>query len=130
MQTKLKTQLVSIVALGAAALAAGGCVVVVDGEGVHRGTSDVEWARVSEPAPASSTAVAADGALAREVRSRFQADTALAEEDITVSSSGDVVTLHGRLSNAALLEHALRVAAEVPGVTRVVSRLTIEMEGQ
>lgn len=127
MQTKFKTPLVPTLALCAVALAAGGCVVVVDGEGVHRGTSDVEWAKVSEPTPA---ATAEDGALAREVRSRFQADTALAEEDITVSSSGEVVTLHGRLSNAALLEHALGVAADVPGVSRVVSRLTIEMEGQ
>ena len=102
---------------------------IEDGEGVHRGTSDVEWAKVSEPAPVTATE-AADGALAREVRSRFMADTALAAEDITVSSSGDVVTLHGRLSNPALLEHALGVAAEVPGVNRVVSRLSIEMEGQ
>lgn len=127
MQTKFKTPLVPALALCAAALAAGGCVVVVDGEGVHRGTSDVEWAKVSESTPAATTA---DGALAREVRSRFAADSALAEEDITVSSSGEVVTLHGRLSSAALLEHALGVAADVPGVTRVVSRLTIEMEGQ
>ena len=129
MLTKLKTPVVPGLALCAAALAAGGCVVVVDGEGVHRGKSDVEWAKVGDSAPAAEAATA-DGALAREVRSRFTADTALAEEDITVSSNGDVVTLHGRLSNPALLEHALGVAAEVPGVTRVVSRLTIEMEGQ
>lgn len=129
MQTKFKTSLVPALALCSAALAAGGCVVVVDGEGIHRGKSDVEWAKVSEPAPAMSDAPA-DGALAREVRTRFMADTALAEEDITVSSSDDVVTLHGRLSDAGLLEHALRVAAEVPGVSRVVSRLTIETEGQ
>lgn len=127
MQTKSKTPLVPALVLCAAALAAGGCVLVVDGEGVHRGTSDVEWAKVSEPSAAATTS---DGGLAREVRSRFLADSVLAEEDITVSSSGDVVTLHGRLSNAALLEHALGVAADVPGVSRVVSRLTIEMEGQ
>jgi osmotically-inducible protein OsmY len=129
MQTKFKTSLVPALALCAAALAASGCVVVVDGEGVHRGKSDVEWANVSEPAPTMSDAPA-DGGLAREVRTRFMADTALAAEDITVSSSADVVTLHGRLSDAALLEHALRVAAEVPGVSRVVSRMTIEKEGQ
>ncbi len=129
MQMNFNTTRIPALVLCAAALAAGGCVVVVDGEGVHRGQSDVEWARVSEPDSASSNA-AADGGLAREVRSRFSADTALAAEDITVSSSDDVVTLHGRLSDAALLEHALRVASEVPGVTRVVSRLTIEMEGQ
>jgi osmotically-inducible protein OsmY len=129
MSTKFKMPLVPALALCAAAAAAGGCVLVVDGDGVHRAKGDVEGARVSDPDPTSST-TAADGALAREVRSRFSADTALAGEDITVSSSGDVITLHGRLGDAALLEHALRVAAEVPGVSRVVSRLTIEMEGQ
>lgn len=129
MLTKFKTPLVPALALCAAAFAAGGCVLVVDGEGAHRAHSDVEWARVSEPARSTSTATA-DGALAREVRSRFTADSALAQEDITISSSGAVVTLHGRLSDAVLLEHALRVAAAVPGVERVVSRLTIEMEGQ
>ncbi|MGD9388614.1 MAG: BON domain-containing protein [Gammaproteobacteria bacterium] len=128
MQTKFKTSLVPALALCAATLAASGCVVVVDGEGVHRGKSDVEWANVSEPAAETSTV--ADGSLAREVRSRFMADTSLAEQDITVSSSGDIVTLHGRLDDPVLLEHALRVASEVPGVTRVVSRLTVEMEGQ
>jgi osmotically-inducible protein OsmY len=128
MQMKFHTTRMPALVMCALALAAGGCVLVVDGDGVHRDKSDVEWARVSEPAPAASSA--ADGSLAREVRSRFSADTALAGEDITVSSSDDVVTLHGRLSDAALLEHALRVASEVPGVTRVVSRLTIEMEGR
>ena len=128
MSMKFKLPLIPALALCAAVVTAGGCVLVVDGDGVHRAKSDVEWARVSESEPASASA-AADGALARDVRSRFAADTVLAEEDITVSSSDDVVTLHGRLSDAALLEHALRVAAEVPGVTRVVSRLTIEMEG-
>lgn len=129
MSTKLNMPLVRVLALCAAAATAGGCVLVVDGDGAHRARSDVEWARVSEPAPATATA-AADGALAREVRSRFTADTALAGEDITVASSGGVVTLHGRLSDAALLEHALRVAADVPGAARVVSRLTVEMEGK
>lgn len=129
MQTKFKMALVPALALCAAAVTAGGCVLVVDGDGMHRADSDVEWARVSEPG-SGSYSTAADGTLAREVRNRFTADTALAGEDITVSSNEDVVTLHGRLSDAALLEHALRVASEVPGVTRVVSRLTIEMEGQ
>jgi len=129
MSMNFKIPPITALALCAAAMTTGGCVLVVDGEGVHRAKSDVEWAQVSESEPASAS-VAADGALAREVRSRFAEDTALMEEDITVSSSDDIVTLHGRLSDAALLEHALRVASEVPGVTRVVSRLTIEMEGQ
>ena len=129
MQTKFKVALIPALALCVATLAAGGCVVVVDGEGVHRAkSSDVEWADPSEPA--AETSAVADGSLAREVRSRFMADTSLAEQDITVSSSADIVTLHGRLDDPVLLEHALRVASEVPGVTRVVSRLTIEMEGR
>lgn len=108
-----------------AAVLGSGCVLVVGGDGSGRGT-DVEWStweRGSRAEPA-----AADGGLAREVQSRIRMDTALSAEDITVSSSGSVVTLHGRVGDLALLEHAMRVAGTVAGVTRVVSRLTVEME--
>ena len=128
----MKTSVNSLAAsmLCMAALAAGGCVLVVDGDGVHRGhNSEVEWAKAGATAPAAQATVP-DGALAQEVRARFKQDSALSGEDLTVSSSGAVVTLHGRLSDVAVLEHALRVAAEVPGVSRVVSRLTVEMEGK
>jgi osmotically-inducible protein OsmY len=105
---------------------AAGCVVVVGGD-KDRHRADVQWAaRADQAAPAAPRAT--DGSLAREVESRMKIDSSLQREDISVSSSGNVVTLHGRVSDLARLEHAMRIAADVPGVSRVVSRLTVEME--
>jgi hypothetical protein len=113
-------------ALTGAVAASSGCVLVV-GDGPHP-RAEVEWAHSgdqrAEAAPAS-----VDGSLAREAESRIKLDPSLAGEDITVSSSGNVITLHGRVSEISRLEHVMRVAADVPGVARVVSRLTVEMEG-
>lgn len=118
--------------LGVLAIAgmATGCVLVVDGDGVRRGGSEVEWSSdgVANVITAEPSSVS-DG-LARDVESRFGMDSQLAGEDVTISSSADVVTLHGRLSDISLLEHAVRVAAETPGVARVVSRITVEMEAE
>jgi osmotically-inducible protein OsmY len=108
-------------------LATGGCVLIVDGEGGKVRRADVEWESNHRQAETVQAGVA-DGTLAREVESRIRLDDELAREDITVSSTGDIVTLHGRLSKVALLERALRIASEVQGVSRVVSRLTVEME--
>jgi osmotically-inducible protein OsmY len=113
-----------VTALLAAGLASG-CVLVVGADGASRGT-DVEWSTWDRGGRTEPAAV--DGGLAREVQSRIRTDSSLAGEDITVSSSGSVVTLHGRVGDLVLLEHAMQVAATVPGVTRVVSRLTVEME--
>jgi osmotically-inducible protein OsmY len=117
----------AVIALTGAAAVTSGCVLVVGGD---RGNpqAEVEWARPSgHGTPAAQQGV--NGSLAREVESRIRVDTALASEDISVSSSGNVVTLHGRVSDVSRLEHVMRVAADVPGVARVVSRLTVEMEG-
>jgi osmotically-inducible protein OsmY len=103
-----------------------GCVVVIGGD-KDRHRADVQWAATPDRAtPAAPRAT--DGSLARQVESRLQTDSAIQGEDISVSSSGNVVTLHGRVSDLVRLEHAMRLAADVPGVTRVVSRLTVEME--
>lgn len=124
MKAILNQKNAALLALAGAAVASSGCVLVV-GDGAP-GRGDVEWSTDwghsrAEPQPV-------DRGLAQEVGGRIRADSALAGEDITVSSSGDVVTLHGRVSDIALLENALRIAAESPGVTRVVSRVTVELE--
>ncbi len=114
-------------ALLAVATASTGCVLVVGDGGGHR-RADVEWAGTRDQgAPVVPRTV--DQGLAREVESRIRLDSALEREDITVSSSGDVITLHGRVSGIDVLEHAMRIVAETPGVRRVVSRLTVTMEG-
>jgi hypothetical protein len=107
------------------ALASSGCVLVVGDGSARRG--EVEWSG-SDDLGASAAVSRVDGELAREVQARIRTDTALSREDITVASAGNVVTLHGRISSLVLLEHVMRVASEVPGVARVVSRLTVEME--
>jgi osmotically-inducible protein OsmY len=114
-------------ALAGAVMVTSGCVLVVGGD---RGNpqAEVEWARPSSHGTAAAPG-SVNGSLAREVETRIRVDTALASEDISVSSSGNVVTLHGRVSDVSRLEHVMRVAADVPGVARVVSRLTVEMEG-
>jgi len=114
-------------ALAGMMLVTGGCVLIVDGESGKVRRADVEW----ESDPGELVTVhsgVADGVLAREVESRIRADGELAGEDITVSSIGDVVTLHGMLGDIALLERAMRIAGEAPGVSRVVSRLTVVRE--
>lgn len=128
----MKTGMASISAaamaltLAVAMTTASGCVLVVGGERDVR-RADVEWSSNREDG-FTARSIGANGRLAREVGARISVDSALAGQDITVSSSGDVVTLHGRVNDIALLEHAMRVAADVPGVARVVSRLTVEME--
>lgn len=117
----------SCLALLAAATASTGCVLVVGDGGGHR-RADVEWAGTRDQG-ATAAPRTVDQGLTREVESRIRLDSALEREDITVSSSGDVITLHGRVSGIDVLEHAMRIAAETPGVRRVVSRLTVTIEG-
>lgn len=118
---------VQVAVVAACLVLTGGCVLVVGGNSPERG--DVEWKSAGAAnAPVTARAATPDGVLARDVQARYRIDTLVAAEDITVSSSGNVVTLHGRASSVEVLEHALRIAADTPGVARVVSRLTVEME--
>lgn len=126
MKSAMSLRSAAVVAMAAAVLSSTGCVLVVGEGGAHRGT-DVEWAS-TRGSTASAASRSVDDGLVREVESRVRMDTALQREDITVSSTGDVITLHGRVSDIAVLEHVMRVAAETPGVRRVVSRLTVTME--
>lgn len=127
MNTGNKRLGVAVLVLAGMALVTSGCVLIVDGDSGKARRADVEWETNHVQGETVYTGVA-DGTLAREVESRIRLDDELAREDITVSSLGNVVTLHGRLSNVTLLERAMRIATEVPGVARVVSRLTVEME--
>lgn len=116
-----------MLAIVAASIAATGCVLVIDGDGSPGRASTVEWSDTGSGGLRSGPS-REDASLAREVESRLRADSALADEDLTVSSSGEVVTLHGRVAELILLENAMRIAGETPGVQRVVSRVTVEQE--
>jgi hypothetical protein len=126
MKAQVNSMKAGMMALALALATTTGCVLVVGGDGDVR-RADVEWDN-SRDTGVTSRSIGTDGRLAREVGARISVDTALSGQDVTVSSSGDVVTLHGRVTDITLLEHAMRVAADVPGVARVVSRLTVEME--
>jgi hypothetical protein len=101
---------------------ASGCVVVVGDRG-----QDEEWGVHWAGSDEVDRSTPSDG-LAREVSSRMAADPALAGQDITVSAREGVVTLHGRVDSVEALEDVMTLAAQTPGVTRVVSRLTVVRE--
>ena len=116
----------AVVALAATMSIGAGCVLVVGNEG-RPARGDVEWSTGWDREP-TATPASVDGSLARDVEARLRMDSSLAGQDLTVSSNGDVVTLHGRVSDLAVLENAVGTAADVPGVARVVSRVTVAVE--
>jgi len=128
MKTTNVIRRLGMLAIVAGALAATGCVLVIDGDGKPRQVSTVEWSDTGN-GDLRLGPTREDESLAREVESRLRADSALADADLTVSSSGEMVTLHGRVGQLILLENAMRIAGETPGVERVVSRVTVESEG-
>ncbi len=107
-----------------AAAALTGCVVVVDGNG----EVDTEWA--SSYSESRSEQAEADKAMARAVSDALADDPELAGQDISVSVYRDTVTLHGRAMSPADLDRALKTAAATPGVSRVVSRLSVEVTAE
>jgi len=124
-EKRFQRRMVAAATLAALAMS-GGCVLYIGDDGAPR-RGHVEWSPGTDHGSHIETR-RVDSALAGDVAARFQADSALAGEDITVASSDDVVTLHGRVRDLLLLENALRIASETPGVARVVSRVTVEME--
>ena len=126
----MKTWIKRSALLGASLWTAGltaGCVVVV-GEHDDLTRDDASWSGSWPESGERMSLARVDEGLARQAQSRIASEPALAGEDITVSARGDVVTLHGRVPSLAKLEQAMNAAAGTPGVSRVVSRLTVERE--
>src|SRR6266576_6741276 len=69
--------------------------------------------------------VASDGQVTSEVESRLNADSGLQGKQLTVQTSGGVVTLSGRVDNDAQRNAASRYASMVPGVKQVVNNLQV-----
>ncbi len=109
-------------ALILAATLTSGCVVVVGDRPDGSEDWDVSWGDSSDVQRTVS-----DDALAKEVSRRLAA-SAVGGQDVTVSERDTVVTLHGRVDSVEALDEAMAVAADTPGVTRVVSRLTVVRE--
>jgi len=76
------------------------------------------------------TKAAGDSEVTGEVQSRLNADSGLQGKQLTVQTSGGVVTLSGTVDNEAERSAASRYASSVPGVKQVVNNMTIAPESE
>lgn len=120
----MKTKLIASVVAAASLVTLGGCVVVVDG----RDDGEVKWASTWEAE--NEMATEANQELARKVSAALAGDETLAGEKISVSARRGAIALHGTVFSADAVNRALQLAAGVPGVTSVVSRLSVEFPVQ
>ena len=74
---------------------------------------------------ASCSKVAGDSEVTSEVQSRLNADSGLQGKQLSVQTSGGVVTLSGTVDNDAERTAASRYASSVPGVKQVVNNLQV-----
>ena len=74
---------------------------------------------------AACSKVAGDNEVTSEVQSRLSADSGLQGKQLTVQTSGGVVTLSGTVDNDAQRDAASRYASSVPGVKHVVNNLQV-----
>src|SRR6266403_460724 len=74
---------------------------------------------------AACSKVAGDSEVTSEVQSRLNADSGLQGKQLTVQTSGGVVTLSGTVDNDAQRTAASRYASSVPGVKQIINNLQI-----
>jgi hypothetical protein len=74
---------------------------------------------------AACSKVAGDSEVTSEVQSRLNADSGLQGKQLTVQTSGGVVTLSGTVDNDAQRTAASRYASSVPGVKQIVNNLQV-----
>lgn len=117
---KLVTAMTTLVLAG---LFTTGCIIVVD----EKGETDAEWIGSYETKVEVRTE--SDRILAQRVSERLATEPDLRLEDISVSASNEVITLHGRVYDMATFQQAVEAALQVDGVERVVSRLTLDVRG-
>lgn len=101
-----------------------GCIIVVDDT---EDSPNAHW--VASYETDSDARRESNDLLARKVSERLAEETSFDVDDISVSASNKVVTLHGRLYDMASLKQAVDIAGDVDGVERVVSRITLDVRG-
>ena len=106
-----ETLLAFTVAVGLA-----GCVVVISDDGIEAGT-EAHWDGSSR----------ADADLAVRVRDALRADPLLERSEFKVHVEGGVVTLRGEVEGTERFDRAIQLAKGVEGVSRVVSKLKVEV---
>lgn len=108
----------SLLVVAALAVSLGGCVIVIG----HGSEDRVYWGSHER----EEMGVRHDGdRLSREVARALAADQDLVAGKLSVSSEDGVVVLKGRVTSAGMVERAMERAADVEGVTKVVSRITV-----
>lgn len=96
----------------------GGCAGAVVGGGAAGGYYGAGDER-------SAAERATDGELIAAVKTRLYRDPDLRDTDIRVDSLRGVVTLSGSVPDARFEQRAVQLTRDIPGVTRVVSRLVL-----
>ena len=86
--------------------------------------------RTDTPAPIDQNAVVAvdDERLATYVQARYQADSSIRANDISVSAANGVVTLRGTVRDETAREHAATLARDVNGVQTVDNQIQVVAE--
>jgi osmotically-inducible protein OsmY len=98
------------------ALATSGCgALVVGGAG---GTPAGQEQR-------SPAQVRADAAITSSINTRYVQDDLVSAMAVKVDTYNGVVTLRGTLPSAQAVERAVSLARATPGMTQVISRLTV-----
>ena len=90
----------------------GGCVLAYDG-GVDGG--DSSW----------SSADSSSSSLAKAVRNSLNGDPVTEAADLTVYADHDRVKLTGTVHSTAILEKAVQLALDTPGVATVSCRIVV-----
>jgi len=67
-----------------------------------------------------------DGAITAKIKSKMALDDTIKARDIHVSTKDAVVTLSGRVANAAEHDRAMQLARETDGVKSVTDQLTVK----
>ena len=97
-------------------MALGGCATAVS-TGYGQGGQTADGRSYSE--------AYGDNQISAAVNTALVQDSLVKASDIRVSTRDGVVTLDGRVANASQASRAARLAASVPGVSRVVNRLGV-----
>lgn len=120
----MKTRLITALLATASLATLSGCVIVVDGTD----GSEAKWASTWEAE--NELASEANKELARKVSAELAGDAQLSGEKISVSARRGAIALHGKVASTDAVNRAMQLAAGVPGVDSVVSRLSVEFPAE
>ncbi len=95
-----------------------------DARGDVEGAAKTTAEKAGEVAATVEKAVS-EGTLTTKIKAKMALDDLVKARDISVETTGTVVTLSGRVSSKAERDRAVRIAEETAGITKVVDKLEI-----